>query len=156
MTSTDYSCFVSLWIVPIAFAVFWIRMRLGLDKRWFVSPTPSFISSGFYFALPTFVLGTVVGLISGLLVALDPYNAKVLFLQFAALGLIGSGFMFAYFEPGWMSPAWYRWLKTEHGDIMPYLVHDAHRLGRKAWMERVKTQEGLEEWATEVRRKHGL
>jgi len=53
-----------------------------------------------------------------------------------------------------MAPDWYRWVKKEHGDILPYLVRDAYELGREAWMERVRTQEGLEEWATEVRRKY--
>ena len=76
--------------------------------------------------------------------------------SFIAFGLWGGSYIIAILEPNWMSPAWYRWLKKYHGDIMPYLVRDAQRLGRKVWMERVKTQEGLEEWAAEVRRKQGL
>jgi hypothetical protein len=39
---------------------------------------------------------------------------------------------------------------------MPYLALDAHELGRDAWMQRVETQQGLEEWVAEVRRKFGV
>ena len=67
---------------------------------------------------------------------------------------MGLGMVFAYLEPDWMAPEWHRWLKREHGDIMPYLALDAHELGREAWMQRVETQEGLEEWVAAVRKRY--
>jgi hypothetical protein len=149
---TDISCLAAWFLVPIAFGVWWIRMRLGFDKRWFVVPAAPLISRGFYFALPTFVLGFAVGLAGLLLPSLDP-NANLVLVAFAIWGL---GFVFAYIEPDWMSPAWYRWLKEEHGDILPYLAEEAHQLGREEWLKRVQTQEDLERWAQEARRKYTL
>lgn len=146
----------ALFIVPIAFGVWWTRMRLGFDKRWFVMPARPLISSGFYFALPTVILGFVTGIAGMLLVVFDPRDANSLLLFYITFGFWGTSFIFAYFEPDWLSPEWYRWLKREHGDIIPYLVMDAHEMDRKAWMQRVETQPDLEEWVAEVRRKHGL
>jgi hypothetical protein len=62
------------------------------------------------------------------------------------------GFVFAYLEPAWLSPSWYRWLKREHDDILPDLAAEAHRLGCKEWLKRVRTQEDLEQWVEEFRR----
>jgi hypothetical protein len=84
--------------------------------------------------------------------SLDP-DFDTFFLVFF---LWGMSFVFAYLEPGWMSPAWYRWLKHEHDDILPYLAQEAHELGRAEWLARVQTQEDLEQWVEEFRRKHGL
>jgi hypothetical protein len=150
----DYLCYGAFWLVLMAFGLWWIRAKLGLDKRWFVVPAAPFISRGFYFALPTFVIGFAVGLIGLLSVAVDPYADPTL--MFVAFGFWGMGFIFAYFEPDWLSPAWYRWLKKEHGDILPYLAEEAHQLGRKEWLKQVQTQEDLERWVEEVRHKYTL
>jgi hypothetical protein len=151
----DYCGLIVFFLIDIAFAIWWIRMRLGLDKRWFVVPAAPLISRGFYFALPTFVVGFAIVLLTMLLFFLDP-EADLVFPLVAAWGLWGMGFIFAYFEPEWLSPAWYRWLKKEHGDILPYLAEEAHQLGRKKWLKQVQTQEDLERWAEEVRRKYTL
>jgi hypothetical protein len=150
----DYLCYGAFWLVLMAFGLWWIRAKLGLDKRWFVMPAAPFISRGFYFALPTFVIGFAVGLIGLLSVAVDPYADPTL--MFVAFGFWGMGFIFAYFEPDWLSPAWYRRLKKEHGDILPHLAEEAHQLGREEWLKRVETQEDLERWAEEVRHKYTL
>jgi len=152
----DYYGLIVFFLIDVAFAVWWVRARLGLDKRWFVSPTPYFISSSFYFALPTFILGFAIGLVGMLLVVLDPNSNLALYLFFVTFGLLGSSFIFAYLEPDWMSPDWYKWLKREHGDILPYLIEKAHQMGRKAWLAQVETQEDLEQWVKDFRRKHGL
>ena len=152
----DYVCYGIFWLVLVAFAVWWVRMRLGLDKRWFVIPAAPLISRGFYFFLPSFVLGFAIGLVDLWQIALDPYSNKGTPLLFVGFGFWGLGFVFSYFEPDWLSPTWYRWLKREHGDILPYLEQEANRLGRTNWLRRVRTQEGLEEWVAEVRRKHNL
>jgi hypothetical protein len=151
-----YLSLTACFMVPIAFALWWIRMKLGLDKRWFVMPAAPFISRNFYFALPTFVLGFVIGLIGVVLVAFDPNSDEALFFFYITFGLLGLGFIFAYFEPDWLSPAWYCWLKKEHGDILPYLAEEAHQLGRKEWLKRVETREDLERWAEEVRHKYTM
>jgi hypothetical protein len=154
MESADYFCYGVFWLVLIAFGIWWIRMRLGLDKRWFVVPAAPLISRGVYFALPTFVVGFAIFLVDMLQGILDPFADPTL--TFVSFGFLGSGFIFAYFEPDWLSPAWYRWLKKEHGDILPYLAEEAHRLGREEWLKRVETREDLERWAEEVRHKYTL
>ena len=95
-------------------------------------------------------------LIGVLLVNLDPNSTPALYFLYTAFGLWGMSFVFAYLEPDWMSPAWYRWLKHEHGDILPYLAQEAHEMGRAEWLARVQTQEDLEQWVAEFRHKHGL
>jgi hypothetical protein len=151
-----YVSMAACFAIPGVFAVWWIRMRSGLDKRWFVVPAAPLISRSFYFALPTAILAFVIGLVGMLLVALNPNSESALYLFFFTFGLLGASFIFAYFEPDWMSPAWYRWLKKKHGDILPYLAEEAHQLGRKEWLKRVETQEDLERWAEEVRHKYTL
>jgi hypothetical protein len=153
MDKFDIIRMLSCFSVPLGFWAWWIWARLGRDKRWFVAPMP-LISRNFYFALPTAMLGGFFIAIDIVLGINDPNSTPVF--SFIAFGLWGASFVIAYFEPDWMSPEWYRWLKREHGDIMPYLVLDAHEMGRQEWMRRVQTQVGLEEWAAEVRRKHRL
>jgi hypothetical protein len=151
---TDYFCFILFLITPLSFLAWWARMRLGYDKRWFVMPAAPFISRNFYFALPTAMLGVSIGVLGGLLVALDPNSEVALYLAFITFGLWATSFVLAYLEPGWMSPAWYRWLKKEHGDILPYLAQEAHLLGREKWLAQVQTQADLEQWVAEMRRKY--
>lgn len=153
---TDIICLAAWFVVPVAFAVWWIRMRLGLDKRWFVVPAAPLISRSFYFALPTFVVGSIVILVGALVASKDLDSVEALYLLCIGLGLLVSGYVFAYLEPDWMSPAWYRWLKKKYGDLLPYLAEEAHQLGRKEWLKRAQTQGDLERWAEEVRRKYQL
>ena len=44
-------------------------------------------------------------------------------------------------------------LEDNYGEIMQELRQDAQRLDR-AWLDHVRTQEGLEQWAEEVRQRH--
>jgi hypothetical protein len=64
-------------------------MRLGLDKRWFVVPAAPFVSRGIYFALPSFVVGFIVGMV-GLLVPSIDLNADLVIVAFL---FWGSGFI---------------------------------------------------------------
>lgn len=88
------------------------------------------------------------------MVVADPNSIISMYFFYAALGLWIISYIISYLEPNWTAPKWYRWLKKNHGDIMPYLVRDAREMGRQAWMEQVKTQDGLEQWVAEVRRKY--
>lgn len=155
MQLSDYFCYGIFWLILIGFAIWWLLMRLGYDKRWFVIPSAPLISRGFYFFLPTFVLGFAFALVDMLRVANDPHNSNLgtPFLSIG-VGFWALGFVFAYFEPSWLSPDWYRWLKREHGDILLYLEREANRLGRAAWLRRVRTQKDLEAWVHEVREQY--
>jgi hypothetical protein len=152
----DYCGLIVFLLIDIAFAIWWIRMRLGLDKRWFVMPARAVVSSGFYFALPAIILGFVTAIWGLLLVILDPRGDDIPFPFYITFGLLGLGYVFAYFEPNWLSPEWYRWLKKEHGDILEDLAEEAHWLGREEWLKQVETQKDLERWVEDFRRRHGL
>jgi hypothetical protein len=71
--------------------------------------------------------------------------------------LVGfSGILLGMFQPKFMEPDWYRWLIKNHEDIWHLLQQDVRQMGLDVWQRRTATQEGLEEWVAEVRRKNGL
>lgn len=156
METLDYLYYSCYFLIPVAFLTWWVFARLGLDKRWFVVPASPIVSRGFYFALPTLVIGSISLLVGIYFIGLDPNSNTAYFFICPPWPLWLLGFVFAYIEPGWMSPAWYRWLKKEHGAILPMLIEDAEQMGRAAWLKQTKTQQGLEQWVAEVRHKHGL
>ena len=61
----------------------------------------------------------------------------------------------AFWRPRWLVPRWLLWLEDNHGEIYDQLREEAQKLGAREWEKRVSTQEGLEAWAMEVRRKYG-
>ena len=75
---------------------------------------------------------------------------------FISLGIGFVGILFGIFQPKFLMPQWYRWLRTNHKDIMPLLRKDVTRIGYDVWQERTRTQAGLEAWVAEVRQKHNL
>lgn len=155
MRLDHYFSLILCWAVPFAFGVWWVLMKLGHDKRWFVMPG-YYISRNFYFALPPFLIGFLFVILGAVLVGQDPNSKIGLYVFFVAFGFYGLAFVFAYLEPDWLAPAWYRWLKREHGHILPLLAQEAQQLGRAEWLKRVQTQADMEKWIAEVRRKHGL
>jgi len=80
--------------------------------------------------------------------------AWVLLFTSGGIGFIGV--LLGMLQPKFLMPEWYRWLKTNHKDIMPWLREDVERMGYDAWREQTDTQEGLEAWVAEVRQKHKL
>jgi hypothetical protein len=58
-------------------------------------------------------------------------------------------------RPRWLVPPWLRWLEDNHKDILGLLKNEARKMGGNEWNRRVRTQEALEAWVEEVRRKHG-
>jgi hypothetical protein len=71
--------------------------------------------------------------------------------------LVGfSGILLGMFQPKFMEPQWYRWLIENHEDIWHLLQQDVRQMGLDVWQRRTATQEGLEAWVAEVRRKNGL
>ncbi len=143
-----YLSFILCLAVPFAFGVWWFLMKLGRDKRWFVMPG-YYISRNFYFALPTFVLGLLLQIVDIHLFNINEQTPPILTILAFCFWIIS--FVFAYLEPDGLAPQWYRWLKREHGKILPLLAQEAHQLGRDEWLKRVQNQEDLENWVAEVR-----
>lgn len=66
-------------------------------------------------------------------------------------------FLIVVFQPKWLKPQWVQWLEENHGDVLELIIEEARQASDwRDWADRVSTQEGLEDWVTEVRRKHRL
>jgi hypothetical protein len=134
-------------IGPIClYAVIW----LGWIKSWYILvPLPGkFNSSAIYALLP-------IGLAFSMLLiaaAFFPVEARtsldiwsVLFLLFGGVGLL-----FIVWCPSWLKPPWVRWLEREYRYGLQILLEEARVMGRWQWEARVRTRQGLEDWAQEV------
>ncbi|MBN1933168.1 MAG: hypothetical protein JW934_00810 [Anaerolineae bacterium] len=108
--------------------------------------------------IPSFVFGSIpVGLALCAMVLIpfwipNPDVARN-FLCGGVGPLLGFGFLLVVWQPRWVLPRWYRWLKDNYGNIMPQLREDAQRIGRWEWAAMVRTQEGLEQWARSVQQR---
>ncbi len=75
-------------------------------------------------------------------------------LLFTSEGIGFIGVLLGMLQPKILMPEWYRWLKTNHKDIMPWLREDVERMGYDVWRQQTETQEELEAWVEEVRHKY--
>jgi hypothetical protein len=57
-------------------------------------------------------------------------------------------------NPRWLRPRWLVYLEEEYGTVMWRLLDEARKNPRE-WERQVRTQEGLEQWAEETRKKLG-
>jgi hypothetical protein len=69
--------------------------------------------------------------------------------------LLFISYILVFWQPRWLIPKWLLWLEDHHGEIYDQLREEAQKMGAREWEKRVSTQEGLEVWAMEVRRKYG-
>jgi hypothetical protein len=65
------------------------------------------------------------------------------------IGLAGPFIMYIFFKPAWL-----KWLQREHGSVLPILENEAWEIGYNTLDRRINSQQDLEEWVAEVRRKH--
>ena len=149
------SAMIFLLGVGISGLMIGILMRLGIWKLWFVVERipvlviPSFVYGSIPLGLAFLILGISIRIVSG------SSDARVIFFC-VVLPLLATSIAFAIWQPSWLEPAWYHWLKKHHSSIIPILQKEARAMGRWKWQRRVSTQEGLEAWVEEVRRKHRL
>ncbi len=135
-----------------------VRLRTGHEKSRYFSPWARAASIP-WMSLPGGLVLTMWGLVfvPGLLFGVNATTAELgLFILISSLVILFLGMMFAFVQPNFLKPQWLKWLYSEHKDIMPLLQREAQEMGLSIWERRVKTQEGLEQWVAEVRRKHGL
>lgn len=130
-----------------------ILARAGSWKAWFTTKrVPVLIPTSYYFG---YIPGGLALLLAGLVLLVD-YDTGSMLLFCGALPCLLLSIILAIWQPWWIKPAWYRWLEEQHSSIIPILQKEARAMGRRKWQRRVSTQEGLEEWVEEVRRKYGL
>jgi hypothetical protein len=126
-------------------------IRLGKYKTWWlIWDTPITPLAAAYLGIP---LGIGM-LVLALAVLFPDLEDRRRVFDYATILLITS-FILAFWRPRWLVPRWLLWLEDNHGEIYAQLREEAQKLGAREWEKRVSTQEGLEEWAMEVRRKYG-
>ena len=132
-----------------------IWTRLGKNRTWYLIPNYYVLlpKTGHY-ALP---VGGLMLITLGLsLLMPEPELVRIVW----AVGVFPLGIitvLVVIFQPKWLKPQWVRWLEENHGDILELLTEEARKTPKWTdWAKQVSTQEGLEAWVTEVRRKHRL
>jgi hypothetical protein len=129
-----------------------LLVRIGKLRHWFVMPNyPVLMPKAAVYA--QLVLGLMIASIAMSLLMPTSEAARNVWL-WIVFPLLAIALVLAVWQPSWIKPRWVRWLEENHGDILELLIEE----GRKTpgWSKRVSTQEGLEAWVAEVRRKHGL
>lgn len=131
---------------------FGIRIRLGKSRKWYLVPNYYvLLPKGGYYAMP---IGGLMIIAIGLGLLMPSPTTARLFIFGIAFPLMVCVYLVVVYQPKWFKPRWIRWLEEYHSDILEILIRE----GRKTpdWAKRVSTQEGLEQWVAEVRRKHKL
>lgn len=149
----DFFAFgICLGGMSVFFTTWGILIRIGyLRTSYAVKGNPVFASPALLHSL--IFLGLAMGSLA--ILPLIPPEARLSFGTYVFGPLIISTFVFAIWQPWWLKPRWLRWLEKEHGDIIEVLWEEVRKEGH-AWERRVRTQEELEQWVAEVRRKRGL
>ena len=110
-----------------------------------------YMPSAFAFVgIPLGLTILALGIVVSLPVAPEDRGNMAMYTMFP---LLIATYILAVWQPWWLKPFWLRWLEKEHNDILHLLWEDARKAPRQ-WERRVRTQQGLEKWVTEVRRKH--
>jgi hypothetical protein len=128
-----------------------IVVRTGKMKSWWLMwDTPITPIAVF----PTMLPGGVALFMWSLALLFPELDGKIRLFECGMLLFILT-IILTFWRPRWLVPRWLLWLEDNHGEIYAQLREEAQKLGAREWEKRVSTQEGLEEWAMEVRRKYG-
>jgi hypothetical protein len=135
--------------------VFGMLIRVGRSKAWFLQRNyPVIAPKAIAFAL---IPMGVSFLVAATAFALPETEMRGKAFVYGSMPIFLVALVLAMWQPRWLLPQWYRWLLHEHGDIIRLLEEEARGLGsREEWERRASTQESLEVWVAEVRRRHGL
>ncbi len=149
----DILLFVVLIIVGVWLVYLGISGLLGYRRYAYIFPfSYGYVTGGVnYGSVPLGIMSLMWALAFFRLSELLNQVLLVTSLGFGLIGLL-SGIL----QPSFLDPHWYRWLDENHKDMMPLLRRDIMEIGYKEWERQTKTQEGLEAWVAEVRRKHNL
>jgi hypothetical protein len=160
MVDQEAMCIPNLLMsIGIGLLTWGILIRLGISKTWFVtiSIPPYSIRSAAFGLIPIGMAAFLFGLLgAGRVSGWIGEDAGLLWLKFGVFPLMALGLILAIWQPRWILPDWYRWLRDNYGDIMPQLREHAQKMDLWAWRENVRSQEGLAQWAAEVRYKPWL
>jgi NhaP-type Na+/H+ and K+/H+ antiporter len=138
--------------IGIGMLLLGISVRSGKFKSWWLAQfNPVVPEIAAYIGIPgsiTFFLLALAALMPDLEDRQRLFDLSIILLIVAIV--------IALWRPRWLLPKWLRWLQAHHKDILPLLKQEAQAMPDREWNKRVETQEDLEQWVAEVRRKHGL
>jgi hypothetical protein len=136
------------------FLIFGVAVRSGRTKTWFLQKSyPVIAPKAIVFAL---IPMGIIFLFVAIIVWLPDMETRGKTFVYVAMPIFFIGLILAMWQPKWLLPEWYHWLLEKHGDIIWLLEEEARTMQGWEWQSHVSTQEGLEEWVSEVRRKHRL
>ena len=129
-----------------------VWIRIGRLRSWFIAPNyPVLMPKGVHYAYIPIGLAFIAMGIS--LLVPTPTQSRCVW-QYVIFPLFGITLLLIIVQPKFIKPKWINWLERNHKDILDILIEE----GRKTsdWAKRVNTQEGLETWVEEVKRKRGI
>jgi hypothetical protein len=148
----EYFVFGCIGTIAAIFLTWGILVRIGyLRTSYAVRGNPVFAPPALLHSL------TFLGLAMGFLAVIPfvPKETRPDLVDYVIIPLWILTLVLAIWQPRWLKPKWLRWLEREHGDIIEVLWKEVREEGH-SWGRRVRTQEELEAWVAEVRRKHKL
>ena len=126
-----------------------ISGKLGYRRLTYIFPM--YYSGGInYASIPMGIMAIIWAFAFGLIVT----DEVGLVLTYISLAFGFLGMVFNFIQPKFLTPQWYRWLKENHGDIMPWLRQDVESMGYSEWKKRTQTVAELEDWAIDVRKRY--
>lgn len=134
--------------------LFWTGKDKGL---YFRRDVPVFAPRRYiYLAIPGGLEIILIGI--GTAIGLNTSLGSVLFEVVGQLFLV-TCLVVLVFQPRWLKPYWVRQLEDKYGDILDILIAETRRerkLRGEEWFKWACSDEGLEEWVAEVRRRYRL
>jgi hypothetical protein len=137
--------FFSLSVILLGLGIYRLK---GPVSVWFLAATP-YGAGNAYAPLP---LGLGMFFWSITFISFTPETWRLPL--FYAGGVVM--FLGLLIFPRLLKPAWLRWLEREHNKIIPLLQTEIQAMGYQNWDRHINSQQDLEQWVAEVRRKHGL
>jgi hypothetical protein len=139
-----------LGILGLICIVIGISFHLGYFRGPIVYWTTA--TSGIYATAP---IG--VGLLFLSLMTQFPYPNKIgIWLMTVAFVFLTIGIVLGLTMPQFLTPWWFRYLRENYGESFIFVLLKDAADNYSSWTKQTQTQEGLEAWVAEVRRKHGL
>ncbi|MFQ5580758.1 MAG: hypothetical protein ACE5FZ_09100 [Nitrospiria bacterium] len=130
---------------------FGVLIWSGRTKTWFLQKSyPVIAPKAIVFAL---IPMGIVFLLTAIIVWLPDVETRGKTFVYVGMPIYFIGLILAILQPKWLLPKWYQWLLAKHGDNLHLLEEEARTMDKWEWQRRVSTQEGLESWVAEVRRK---
>lgn len=140
-----------LFLIGIAGIAIGIWIRLGKNRAgYLVSNYPVLMPRNMRYALP--FAGIMMILIGISLLMPNPATARLVWI----IGVVPLWIIqiaIVVWAPNWLKPQWEQWLEANPSDILELLIREARQTPN--WAKIVGTQEGLEDWVANVRRKYG-